>query len=269
MGCVRASSLLPAFIPTALVLATPALSVPVRVVSMNPCADAILAEVAAPSQIAGLSHWSRDPAATSMDPAVARRFPSHFGTAEEVLMLRPDLVIAGAHTPAATRAALARLGIPLLTVGVPATVSQSISEVRAIARAVGRPAAGEALVARIGRDLAAAQRPGFGGSAILRTPAGVVPGANTLAGALMDHAGLVNAAPALGLATWDMLSVERLLFDPPDLLLADPAAALHPALRRLKGRMRVAPFPMRLLNCGGPSIGPAAAAMARAGGVLP
>lgn len=105
---------------------------------MNPCADSILAEVAAPGQVAAISHWSADPRATSMDAAQARRLPRHFGTAEEVLRLKPDLVIAGAHTPAATRAALARLGVPLLLVGVPASVEESKAEVRAIAAALGR-----------------------------------------------------------------------------------------------------------------------------------
>jgi iron complex transport system substrate-binding protein len=39
------------------------------VVSLNPCTDAILAEVADPAQIAGLSSYSSDPAASSMDLA--------------------------------------------------------------------------------------------------------------------------------------------------------------------------------------------------------
>jgi iron complex transport system substrate-binding protein len=264
LGFARLSSLL-----LLLCLATGLAAAPRRIVSMNPCADAVLAEVAAPGQIAGLSHWSRDPAATSMDVAVARRYPTHFGTAEEVLALRPDLVIAGAHTPAATRAAFRRLGIPVLLVGVPASVPESFSEVRAIAARAGRPAAGEALIRRIERDLARAAAGAPPVRAILRTPAGVVPGAGTLAADLMARAGLMNAAPALGLAPWDILPVERLVLDPPDLLLAEPGAMLHPALRRLEGRMTVAPFPMRLLNCGGPSIGPGALAMARARAMLP
>ncbi|WP_328832001.1 ABC transporter substrate-binding protein [Thermaurantiacus tibetensis] len=252
---MRASSLL-----VALVGASAAAAAPQRVVSMNPCADAILAEVAAPGQIAAVSHWSHDPRGTSMDLARARRFPRHFGTAEEVLRLAPDLVVAGAHTPAATRAAFARLGVPVVTVGVPASVADSLAEVRALARAVGRPAAGEALVGRIERALAAARHQGPPVPAVLRTPAGVVPGDGTLMADLMATTGFVNAAATMGLARWDVLPVERLLLAPPVLLLADPGAALHPALAR--ARVRVAPFDMRLLNCGGPSIIRAAAALA-------
>lgn len=235
-----------------LVWAGAAAAAPPRVVSMNPCADAILAEVAAPAQIAGLSHWSHDPRGTSMDLDLARRFPRHFGTAEEVLRLKPDLVVAGAHTPAATRAAFARLGVPLVTVGVPASVEESLAEVRLVAQAVGRPAAGEALVRRIEAALAAARHPGPPVPAVLRTPAGVVPGAGTLMADLMARTGFVNAAAAMGLARWDILPVERLLLDRRVLLLADPAAGLHPALAR--ARRATAAFDMRLLNCGGPTI---------------
>ncbi len=259
---MRASSLL-----AALLWAGAAAAAPQRVVSMNPCADAILAEVAEPAQIAGLSHWSHDPRGSSMDLALARRFPRHFGTAEDVLRLKPDLVIAGAHTPAATRAAFARLGVPLVTVGVPARVEESLAEVRAIAAAVGRPAAGEALVGRIASALAAARHPGPPVPAVLRTPAGVVPGAGTLMADLMARTGFVNAAAAMGLAQWDILPVERLLLAPPALLLADPAAELHPALAR--ARLQTAPFDMRLLNCGGPTIIRAAAALAAIRRTLP
>ena len=36
------------------------------IVSLNPCADAILAEVTAPEHLLAISHYSQDPAATSM-----------------------------------------------------------------------------------------------------------------------------------------------------------------------------------------------------------
>jgi iron complex transport system substrate-binding protein len=247
-----------------LLLGTAAAAVPRRVVSMNPCADAILAEVAAPGQIAALSHWSADPAATSMDAARARRIGVHFGTAEEVLRLSPDLVIAGAHTPAATRAVFARMGIPVVLVGVPASVAQSHAEVRAIAAAVGRPAAGEALIARTEAALAAAATPAPPLPTLLRTPAGVVPGKGTLVDDVMARVGLANAAAPLGLASWDVLPLETLVQHPPRLLLADPRAPRHPALRALAPRLSVAPFDMRLINCGGPTIARLAPALATA-----
>ena len=46
------------------------------IVSLNPCTDAVLVEVADPVQILALSSYSSDPNASSMDLAVARRFPA-------------------------------------------------------------------------------------------------------------------------------------------------------------------------------------------------
>lgn len=254
----------------ALALAAPPLAAaPARIVSMNPCADAILAELVPPARIAGLSHWSSDPAASSMDVGLARRLPRHFGSAEEVLALRPDLVIAGAHTPAATRAAFSRLGVPVVLVGVPSSVAESLAEIRRIATAVGQPGEGEALESRIEAALVAAQHPGPPARALLRTPAGVVPGAGTLVADVMARTGFVNAAAAMGLATWDILPLERLLLAPPAILLVDPKAARHPALVKAGPPPRLEPFPMRLLNCGGPTIIPLAGSLAEIRRLLP
>ena len=77
---------------------------------MNPCVDAVLLAVADPGQIAAISHWSHDPAGTSAPLAQARRFPAHGGTAEEVIVRRPDLLFVSPYTPMATREAFRRLG---------------------------------------------------------------------------------------------------------------------------------------------------------------
>ena len=44
------------------------------IVSLNPCADAIIAEVAAPGQLLAISHYSHDPRASSMPLERAVRF---------------------------------------------------------------------------------------------------------------------------------------------------------------------------------------------------
>src|SRR3546814_5557596 len=63
------------------------------IVSTNPCADQILVSLVQPERIAAISHYSQDPAATSLPPEVARRYRVTAGTAEEVIALRPDLVV--------------------------------------------------------------------------------------------------------------------------------------------------------------------------------
>jgi iron complex transport system substrate-binding protein len=219
---------------------------------MNPCIDQMLVGVADRTQVAAISHWSHDPAATSLPMAMARRFPAHFGTAEEVIARRPDLVMLSPHTPLATRAALRRLGIPTLEVGVPGTIAESHAQIRAVARAAGQPARGEAMVAAIDRALAASRWTGPPHPALIRMASGLSPGDGTLAADLMRHAGFANQSRAYGFQLWDMAPVEPLVRRPPGLLLTDRPDALHPVLRR--AGVRAAAFPGRLLNCGGPTI---------------
>lgn len=236
-----------------------------RVVSLNPCTDAILAEVADAQQILALSHYSRDPAAASMDVGQAARWPATRGTVEAVLALQPDLVFASTYLEPATSAAFTRLGLPLEQVGVAADVAQSRAQVRRIARIVGHPERGEVLVARIDAALAQAAPPP--GSAMLDTVVwqqnGLVPGDATLIADLLRHTGFANATRERGLAQGDMLGLEAVLADPPQVLLriAEPRHAGqgdrllldHPVLERLEGTS-VATLDPRLNYCGGPSI---------------
>ena len=136
------------------------------IVSLNPCADAVLVEVAEPGQILALSHYSRDPRASSMDLATARRLPVTGGTVEEVLALRPDVVIAGTFLPPATRSAFDRLGIRVVSFAIEHDVPQSLAQLRGLARLVGHPQRGERLAARITQALAVAAPPAAAAAAV-------------------------------------------------------------------------------------------------------
>lgn len=232
------------------------------VVSLNPCSDAVLAEILPPERLLAISHYSHDPAGTSMDLAVARRFRATGGTVEEVLALDPDIVVGSTFMPPATRAALERLGIRVETLGIASTVEESEAQVRQLAASVGEPERGDALARRIGQ---AAKRLERGRAArsiatVLWQPDGIVPGEATLVGDLMRRAGLASHSAARGMHQADYLSLEQVLADPPQLLLVAGAerAQHHPALDRLPHTRRES-FDPSLLYCGGPSVIRAAA----------
>ena len=241
--------------------AAPVVAAP-RIVSLNPCIDAILVEVADPAQIAAISHYSRNPRATSIPLAKAARFAVTSGTAEEVLALAPDLVLAGSHVDPATLSALRRLNIRLVQVGVPATVAESQAQVRTIAEAAGHAARGRQLNDRIATALRAA-RPAPGTPpvpALIWQGGGLVPGQGTLPDALLKLAGFRNMSAEQGLDSWDVLPLEQLVARPPQMLFtagatgeADPMLA-HPVLRPLARQMRIIAWPERLMRCGGPTI---------------
>lgn len=223
------------------------------IISLNPCTDAILAEVADPVQIVAISHYSHDPASTSMDLAAARRFPATGGTTEEVVALAPDLVIGSSFMPPATLAALGKLGLRVETFGSPATVAESIAQVRRLATLAGHRERGEALVQRIEASLISPPRPPV--DTALWQAGGIVPGKGTLVADLMRHAGLASYAEARGLGQGEYLPLERMAADPPELLLVagEERGQRHPLLARVPG-LRMARFEQRLFYCGGPSI---------------
>jgi len=246
---------------------------PRRIVSMNPCADALLQPLADPSRIVAISHYSQDPRATSVAIAWAGRFRANGGTAEEVIGLSPDLVIAGPHVALPTVEVLARLGIPLLQLPVANSVEESLAQVAMVGDALGEPERAQRLADEIRAAVAAAApapadsvRP----SALIWQGGGLVPGAGTLADDLLSKAGLANLSRQHGLAIWDVLGLERLIALPPDLLLAgeggdSPDRMLeHPAAARLADIVRTDGFPGRLLHCAGPTIIDASARLADA-----
>lgn len=239
---------------------------PPKVVSINPCVDAVLMQVADPAQIAGISHYSQDPRATSIPVGLARRFTATSGTAEEVVALAPDVVIAGRHVAPSTILALRRLNIRLVQLDVPDTIAESVAQVRTIAATVGHPARGAQLVAKIEAAVRAARPPaGPPVPALIWQGGGLVPGARTLSNDLLRTAGFRNLSVDYGLKNWDVLPLENLVAQPPRVLLTvgsdgsrngtgrDRRLA-HPVLRPLAGKIAMRAYPERLMHCGGPTI---------------
>ncbi len=233
------------------------------IVSLNPCTDAILADVTAPGQLLAVSHYSHDPRGSSMRPEQAKRFPATGGTVEEVLALDPDVVVASTFLDPATARAFARLGIRVQTVGIAATVADSEAQVRQLAALAGEPARGGALVSRIEHGVAAARRPGPTVTALLWQEGGLVPGPQTLVAQLLGNSGFASQSAVRGLGQGAYLPLEQVLADPPQWVIAagDERMEHHPALRHLRG-VRYAAIEPNLLFCGGPTIPRLAAQLA-------
>jgi iron complex transport system substrate-binding protein len=223
------------------------------IVSLNPCLDAILVEVADPSQVLALSHYSRDPGGSSIPQDVAAQYGVTGGTAEEVIALRPDLVLASIYLPQPTKTALERAGLTVATFGSPVTVAESIAQVREVAALAGKANAGEALAARM-RASPADPRPAV--SALLWQPGEIVAGEATLIAQLLREEGFASHAAARGLGQADAVTLERLLADPPQVLLVagDAPGQRHPLLAGALKSTQIAAFDPSLLYCGGPTI---------------
>ncbi|MET3525860.1 ABC transporter substrate-binding protein [Phenylobacterium koreense] len=248
---------------------------PHRIVSLNPCLDVILVNVADRGQIAAISHYSHEPSSSSIGPG-AETYPYTHESAEEVLALRPDLVLMARHSAPATRAALQRLAVRTELFSIPGSVEESLAQVRQVAAAVGQPERGEAMVARIRAAIAAATPPAGAPrlSAVTFQAGGFATAPGTLMDEMMRRCGLDNAAGRYGLKRTSNIPLELLIADPPDVLLAgeaEPGAPTwadrvlnHPALARVAHRMHRATFPQNLTFCGGPVLIRTAAMLAKA-----
>lgn len=257
------------------VLVGSAWAAPRRVVSLVSCLDPVLVQVADRSQILALSHFSRWKNAP-IDGRKARSFPATYGSMEEVIALRPDVVLASFPVSPGIAGAMTSLGIANEVFGVPNTIAENLAQVRRVASLAGHPERGEQLVARIEAAIAAAApKPGARAvKALMFQPNGFSTGPGTMMDELMRRCGLSNIITRYGLRRSGTLPIEVILNDPPELLLAARAqpgaqtwserAATHPALSKLAGRMRHVVLPENYIYCGGPVLIDAARTLAAA-----
>ncbi len=247
---------------------------PMRIVSINACTDQLLFALADRDQIAALTRYAADDDFSIYTAEVkASGIPLIRGSAEEVLKLKPDLVLAGTFTRRATRELLKQFGLKLALFPPSNDVEETKAAIAQAAQLFGHPERGEALIAEIDHALAAA--PSLAGrhlSVLQLQRRGFVSGPDTLLGDLLKRLGVANAAAKLGLKGVGRSSVEAalkvkadalVLFDP-SARAADQGTALlqHPALADAYPPDRRVILPGRLLICGGPALPSAIAALA-------
>lgn len=192
---------------------------PLKVMSINECTDQIVLALLPPSRIASVTWLSRDPQTSQMAAQAAKVGINH-GLSEEVLRERPDLVIAGTYTTTATRGMLKTLGWPLLEIGPADTVKQIRDTTRQIAQAVGEKARGEALLARMDRQIAALARdPGPPLRIAAWDGSGFSAGQGTLYDTVLKMAGAINIAADPAVAKSGTPDTELLLAAAPALLV--------------------------------------------------
>jgi iron complex transport system substrate-binding protein len=237
---------------------------PARIASFNLCADQLVAALADPAQVVGLSPYAGDPRISSIAEQ-AQRFPRLALQAEALVPLRPDLVLVGTWDRPLTQRLLRSLGFRVVGVDVVSDLGAARAQIREIAALIGHRERGETLIADIDaaqQRLGAVPRPASS-SALLVGNAGYTVGPDSLASALMVEAGL-TPPPGAPRGYGGHVPLERLIELKPDYLvmaseLDEPngQGALyltHPALRALYPPSRRIILPSRFTLCAGPSL---------------
>ena len=263
LGCLSRSIAVAALVTLGGGVVTPALAATLpRIASMNVCTDQLLIPLADPEQILGLSRYSRD-RFESWAADDAHRYRILSGGAEDILGLRPDVVVASLFDKRSTRELLKEKGLRLAEFAVPRNLEEVKAQIREMGEIVQHPDRAAAEIARLDAAIARARRAAVEKhySVLPLSRRGWVSGRDSLVSSLLAETGLNNAAGDLGVGAGGFASLEAVVNAKPDfLLVADSgdraeddgrAFLLHPALERFYPPARRIVIPDRLTVCGG------------------
>ena len=196
--------------------AAAASSKPQRIMSLKICTDQLLMDLVAPLRIVSVTFLAQEPAALRWWPG-AKNLRVNYGSAEEILAARPDLILTDSFTAPALKPLLARSGAKVVEIPLAENFANIRKAVRLTAKAVGEEARGEALIARMNADLRdiAAKRPKHGMSVVQWGEGGYVPGTGGLFDAVLTAIGVRNAERG----SFGFYDVESLLVKNPDALV--------------------------------------------------
>jgi iron complex transport system substrate-binding protein len=261
-GCHAALVLL-AYLAAFIAGAAQAQPRPSRVASLNLCTDQLLLALADRGQILSLSRLAQDDSISFLAHQAAG-LPMNDGSAETILFERPDLVLTGTYGQQEQIALLRRQGLEVLPLAPWAGLEDGRGQIRALARRLGHPDRGEALITRI--DAALERGRGIvpdGRSILIYERGGWVLAPHSPLSEILVHMGFRLHQEALGLDQGGVARLESIVTMPPDFMLVDAASSQavdngtalfsHPALAAAVPPERRLALPGQLTICGGPS----------------
>lgn len=120
----------------------------IRAASLNLCTDEYLLLLAEPAQIIGVSYLARDRRETALW-RLARRYPGNRGSIEDVLPLRPNLLLTSGGGGRATAMLARRAGIRTVDVPYATDLDGVAANLRNVAGALGHPGRAEPWLRRL------------------------------------------------------------------------------------------------------------------------
>jgi iron complex transport system substrate-binding protein len=241
----------------ALACAFPAHAEPRRVVSLDYCADQFVLALADRDQIAALSRGS--PRDDSYFRDRARGIRQTRGTLEEVLALRPDLIVRNWGGPWDAEAVYGRFGVPVLQVGDTPDFAAARADLLDAAATLGHPDRGAVIARELDQRLhrLAQSAPHRRRDVMYLSAGGAVAGSGTMMDAVIAAAGGRNLRTE---ASWTVMPLERLVETPPALIALGFfdsgreqvnawSPSHHPALRRALEGARTVNLPSAAVSC--------------------
>ncbi len=237
-----------------------AAEIPGRVVSINVCTDQLAMLLADKGQLQSVSYFARDPLLSVMSGQAAS-LPVNHAQAEEVFLMKPDLVLAGTFSSRATVGLLRELGVRVEEFAPARSFADIFAHLERMGALLGREEKARAEISSMKARLAAIQTPQRKRSIALYYANSYTAGRGTLIDDAVRLAGLDNMASAMGVDGPAFIPLELLVMEKPDILVRserDRAPSLakqnfeHPALRALERETEALSLADNLTVCGGP-----------------
>lgn len=232
---------------------------PQRLVSLNLASDEILLALAPRERITALTYLADDPTFSNVAPQASLVSQKVRANAEQVIALRPDLLLLATYTSATVKRLLRESGVPYLELPQYKSVAGIQDNILAVGQAIGAIEPAQAIVATMQQRLAQVRQ------RVASLPAprvlyyaggGFTAGQQTTIGEILTLAGGHNVALDIGMQGMKKLPPELLVWLNPAVivvggtpgkaglregLLADPTLQTVEAVRT--GRIVVLPRP--------------------------
>ena len=230
---------------------------PMRIVSLDYCADQYALQLVDRERILALSPDAEKEFSYLREAASG--IPNVRPVAEDVLVLKPDLVIRSYGGGPNAAAFYARAGVAVLNIGYAATIPEIMSVMENVAAGLGEPDRGQQVIIEMRQRLAALPGQTAPLPTLYMTPGGVTTGPGSLVHEMLLAAGLENYQQLPG---WRPIPLESLAYEPPALVaFATFGATLehqnlwsamrHPLARAQLAEREVVPLQGAWTACGG------------------
>lgn len=265
IACALLACLLAALLSSTATAEDVATKKPQRIVSINVCTDQLLMLLVSRSRVAAVTDYAANPAMSAFADK-GEGLPVTHGSAEHVILLKPDLVLAGTFSNRTTVHLLKRLGMKVVLLSPASNFEDIYANIRTIGAAVGEERRAKELIRQMKDGLADAPS-----RSTLSKPVAAPfytnsysSGKGTLVDAVLSQSGFSSLGAKTGFSGTRKIGLEMLIMSKPDALILGhrrfPGDALayevfqHPALQRMKNLHPTASIADALTVCGSPRI---------------
>ena len=201
-------------------------SKPKRILTFSMYTDQIVLGLVTSDHLAGINVLLEDPDESNIIP-IARKVPRKIGnpSAEEVLSMKPDLVIVSNWMDAAKIQSMRDLGLKVVSVKGPETIQDVRDVVTVIDAAIGEPEKGKQLIRLMDDKLAEIRKktekikPENRKNIVLLSLMTAYGGSGCAYDAACEEANVINGIAAAGLKNGQQLTKEMLIKINPDIML--------------------------------------------------